>query len=77
VPPHTEAVPLTFDDVPFRVENFTDPATGTRHACARCGATDSFLDEFMDEAGGRVHQCSDADHCRQRLDAGTRIKDAA
>jgi len=77
VPPHTDAVPLTFDDVPFRVENFTDPATGTRHACTRCGATDSFLDEFMDEAGGRVHQCSDADHCRQRLAGRTHREDAA
>jgi alpha-D-ribose 1-methylphosphonate 5-phosphate C-P lyase len=77
VPPHTDAVPLTFDDVPFRVEDFTDPATGARHACVRCGATDSFLDEFMDDTARRIHQCSDADHCRQRQEAGTPIEDAA
>lgn len=68
VPPHTDAVPLSFDDVAFRVEDFTDPASGRRHACARCGATDSFLDEFMNEAGARVYQCSDADHCLQRFE---------
>jgi alpha-D-ribose 1-methylphosphonate 5-phosphate C-P lyase len=66
VPPHTDAVPLSFSDVPFRVEDFSDPATGRRHACARCGATDSFLDELPGAAGNRVFQCSDADHCDER-----------
>ncbi len=69
VPPHTDAEPLTFDDVPFRVEDFTDPATGRRRACSRCGATDSFLDEFVDDLGRKTHQCSDTDHCLARLDA--------
>ena len=66
VPPHTEAVPITFSDVPFRVEDFTDAATGQRRACRLCGATDSFLDEYPDAAGGRVFQCSDADYCESR-----------
>jgi alpha-D-ribose 1-methylphosphonate 5-phosphate C-P lyase len=69
VPPHADAVPLTFDDIPFRVESFDDKISGKRHACARCGAIDSFLDEFMDEAGARVYQCSDADYCEQQLEA--------
>lgn len=68
VPPHTDAVPLSFDDIPFRVENFDDKATGKRHTCARCGASDSFLDEFMDEAGERVYQCSDADYCMEKTE---------
>lgn len=67
VPPHTAAEPLTFSDVPFRVEDFSDAATGARRRCRRCGAPDSFLDEVLDEAGGRVFQCSDADHCGTRL----------
>lgn len=71
VPPHTDAVPLTFDDVPFRVESFVDKQTGQRHACARCGATDSFLDEFIDDGGVRVYQCSDADYCNDRLEQPT------
>jgi len=71
VPPHTDAVPLTFDDVPFRVENFNDKASGLRHACRQCGATDSFLDELLDAQGRRAHQCSDADHCTQRQEAAT------
>lgn len=69
VPPHTTAEPLTFSDVPFRVEDFTDPATRVRRPCRRCGATDTFLDEFLDEGGAQVFQCSDADRCASRLAA--------
>jgi alpha-D-ribose 1-methylphosphonate 5-phosphate C-P lyase len=67
VPPHTDAIPITFGDVPFRVEDFTDRATGKRHICRRCGANDSFLDEFLDDNGARVFQCSDAAWCDSRL----------
>lgn len=66
VPPHTRAEPLVFSDVPFRVEDFRDE-TGRRRACARCGCTDSFLDEFVDDCGGRTYQCSDSDWCDMRL----------
>lgn len=66
VPPHTAAEPLAFTDVPFRVEDFRD-ADGRRRACARCGATDSFLDEFVDGAGEKVYQCSDSDWCDGRV----------
>jgi alpha-D-ribose 1-methylphosphonate 5-phosphate C-P lyase len=59
-------VPLAFEDQPFRVEDFRD-ATGQRRACARCGATDSFLDELIDQAGGKVWQCSDSAYCSERL----------
>jgi alpha-D-ribose 1-methylphosphonate 5-phosphate C-P lyase len=69
VPPHTDAVPLSFDDVAFRVEDFSDRATGERHACTRCGATDSFLDELVTEDGSKAYQCSDADHCITRMDS--------
>lgn len=65
VPPHTRAEPLAFDDVPFRIEDFRDEK-GRRRACARCGATDTFLDEFFDETGSKRWQCSDSDHCAQR-----------
>ena len=76
VPPHTDAVPLTFDDVAFRVEDFTDPATGARRVCARCGATDSFLDELIGEDGRKTYQCSDADYCLGRLDAAADVPSA-
>lgn len=66
VPPHTPAQPLAFQDVPFRVEDFRD-AQGRRRACARCGSVDSFLDEFIDEAGRKVYQCSDSDWCESRM----------
>jgi alpha-D-ribose 1-methylphosphonate 5-phosphate C-P lyase len=68
VPPHTQATPLAFEDVPFRVEDFRD-AQGKRRACARCGATDSFLDEFMNEDGSKRYQCSDSDYCDETLEA--------
>lgn len=70
VPTHTDAEPLTFEDVPFRVEDFTDPATGGRRSCARCGSTTSFLDEFFDATGRRVFQCSDSAFCDEMLAAG-------
>lgn len=62
VPPHTKAEPLAFDDVPFRVESFND-AHGNRRPCERCGATDSFLDEYINEDGSKRYQCSDSDYC--------------
>jgi alpha-D-ribose 1-methylphosphonate 5-phosphate C-P lyase len=68
VPPHTKGEPLAFEDVPFRVEDFRD-AQGERRACARCGATDSFLDEFMNEDGSKRYQCSDSDYCDETLEA--------
>jgi alpha-D-ribose 1-methylphosphonate 5-phosphate C-P lyase len=66
VPPYTDAQPLAFEDQPFRVEDFRD-AAGNRRVCARCGATDSFLDEFIDQAGDKVYQCSDSAYCTERL----------
>lgn len=66
VPPHTRAEPLAFSDVPFRVEDFRD-AAGRRRACARCGCADSFLDEFVGDAGSKTYQCSDSDWCDEQL----------
>ncbi len=66
VPPHTDAEPLVFTDVPFRVEDFRD-GEGRRRACERCGCADSFLDEFVDGSGEKVYQCSDSDWCDEHL----------
>lgn len=61
IPPHTSVVPLEFEDHLFRVEHFA----GKR--CARCGATDTFLDEIIDDAGGgRSYFCSDTGCCDKR-----------
>ncbi|WP_028672068.1 alpha-D-ribose 1-methylphosphonate 5-phosphate C-P-lyase PhnJ [Saccharospirillum impatiens] len=68
VPPYTDAEPLVFDDIPFRTENF-HTADGKRRPCARCGATDSFLDELNLETGGKAWQCSDTDYCNRQLAA--------
>ena len=67
VPPYTDAVPLAFEDVPFRVEVFI-AENGERRACDRCGCTTSFLDEYVDSSTGQpVYRCSDADWCNQQL----------
>ena len=67
VPPYTNAEPLVFDDVPFRTEDFDD-ASGKRRACACCGATDSFLDEIIQQGDAPTRwQCSDSDYCNQQL----------
>ena len=68
VPPYTDAEPLAFDDVPFRLENFNDES-GNRRACDRCGDTTSYLDEFTNHAGHKIYQCSDSDWCREQLTA--------
>lgn len=68
VPPFTRAEPLTFEDVPFHTETFND-AQEKRLACRRCGATDSFLDEFTTDAGEKVFQCSDSAFCADRMKA--------
>ena len=57
---------MTFDDVPFRVENFFDE-DGNRLACRRCGSTTSFLDEFTTDTGEKVFQCSDSSYCLSRI----------
>jgi len=66
VPPYTDAVPLAFDDVPFRTEDFLDPQ-GERRSCSRCGANDSFLDEMIADDGSKLWQCSDSDYCNESL----------
>ncbi|MFM7330559.1 MAG: alpha-D-ribose 1-methylphosphonate 5-phosphate C-P-lyase PhnJ [Brachymonas sp.] len=60
VPPYTKVESLGFEDYPFEVQTWDAP-------CALCGATDSFLDEIItDDQGGRMHVCSDSDHCQER-----------
>jgi alpha-D-ribose 1-methylphosphonate 5-phosphate C-P lyase len=62
VPPYTAVESLAFDDHPFEIQKWNT-------ACAQCGSTESFLDEIItDDAGGRMHVCSDSDYCQTRLD---------
>ena len=64
VPPWTQVVSLDFEDYPFE-------ASKAQHACALCGAEDSYLDEVItDDKGGRMFVCSDTDYCRSRREAG-------
>jgi alpha-D-ribose 1-methylphosphonate 5-phosphate C-P lyase len=57
VPPHTKVEPLTFDDVPFEVEQ-TPGAT-----CFRCTSSSSFLVEIPGAVSRWV--CSDTDWCER------------
>ncbi|WP_424969260.1 alpha-D-ribose 1-methylphosphonate 5-phosphate C-P-lyase PhnJ [Dinoroseobacter sp. S76] len=71
LPPYTQVVSLDFEDHPFE-------ASKADHACALCGAEDSYLDEvIVDDAGGRIFVCSDTDFCARRQAAGHAGKDAA
>ena len=64
LPPYTQVVSLDFEDYPFE-------ASKADHACALCGATDSYLDELiMDDSGRRMFMCSDTDYCQSRRAAG-------
>lgn len=68
VPPYTNAEPLVFDDIPFRIEDFRDE-NGIRRHCTRCNSTKSFLDEILVDGGKKSYQCSDSDYCNQQLAA--------
>jgi len=60
VPPHTDVVPLAFEDHPFRPWK-------ADAACMLCGATESYLDEILvDDHGTRRYLCSDTDFCERR-----------
>ncbi len=62
VPPYTHVESLGFEDHPFEIQKWDA-------ACALCGAKDTFLDEVItDDAGGRMHVCSDSDHCQSQQD---------
>lgn len=69
VPPYTTAVPLDFEDVPFTTESF-GANRGGRFRCAKCGAEDTFLDEFFEVDGSKHHACSDTEYCdKNRMQA--------
>jgi alpha-D-ribose 1-methylphosphonate 5-phosphate C-P lyase len=60
VPPYTPVESLGFEDHPFEVQRWDVP-------CAICGSTESFLDEIVtDDAGSRMHVCSDSHYCQSR-----------
>ncbi|MFW5819559.1 MAG: alpha-D-ribose 1-methylphosphonate 5-phosphate C-P-lyase PhnJ, partial [Desulfovermiculus sp.] len=46
LPPYTTAESLSFEDVPFEVEQFVDEK-GQRRTCSCCGAIDSYLEECV------------------------------
>jgi alpha-D-ribose 1-methylphosphonate 5-phosphate C-P lyase len=60
IPPHTPVRSLGFEDHPFRVESFRE------RRCARCGSTDTYLDEVIVHGGARRHACSDTAFCARR-----------
>ncbi len=61
IPPYTEVIPLTFEDIDFEVENFEG-----KH-CKLCAAQNVYLDEIFDSQTGKVfYQCSDTGFCSKR-----------
>ena len=65
VPPYTPVESLAFEDHPFEVQKW-------EAVCALCGADDAFLDEVItDDAGQRLHMCSDSDYCQTRQEAAS------
>lgn len=66
IPPYTNTEPLSFSDIPFRIEDFLDE-TGERRGCIRCGSKTSFLDEIINNNGDKIYQCSDTYYCSHQL----------
>jgi alpha-D-ribose 1-methylphosphonate 5-phosphate C-P lyase len=64
IPPYTAVRSLDFEDHPFTVQRW-------EHACALCGAHESYLDEMIvDDQGSRLFVCSDSDYCETRRSTG-------
>jgi alpha-D-ribose 1-methylphosphonate 5-phosphate C-P lyase len=60
IPPHTDVVPLSFDDHPFDVERFSD-------VCLLCRSDGGYRNLTFDPATGRsAWMCSDTDACERR-----------
>jgi alpha-D-ribose 1-methylphosphonate 5-phosphate C-P lyase len=62
VPPFTDVVPLTFEDIPFEVERIPDAV------CQRCGSTESYLSEIPQQDAPSRWVCSDTDWCDRRTE---------
>lgn len=61
IPPHTNVIPLQFEDYFFAVEDFKG------QACKLCGSNGSYLDEVYDQGTGqRYYVCSDTSYCAKR-----------
>lgn len=61
IPPYTNVVPLVFDDVPFKKEDFSGKK------CRLCGVEGVYLDEVYNEATGeKYYECSDTGFCMER-----------
>lgn len=62
VPPHTRVTSLAFEDVPF------EPETSSGDSCHQCGATNTFLDELIEEATGDTYYlCNDTSFCISQM----------
>lgn len=60
IPPHTDVVPLQFEDYMFEIESFDD-------CCTFCGSLDTYLDESYDKkTGKRYYACSDTSYCKKK-----------
>ncbi|MDK2947534.1 MAG: alpha-D-ribose 1-methylphosphonate 5-phosphate lyase [Methanolobus sp.] len=60
IPPYTNVEPLEFDDYGFSVEDFTGKC------CERCGSSDTYLDEIIDDdTGVKRYLCSDTSYCEK------------
>ncbi|ADG07712.1 alpha-D-ribose 1-methylphosphonate 5-phosphate C-P-lyase PhnJ [Kyrpidia tusciae] len=71
IPPHTDVVPLQFEDYEFRVEDFDG------RVCARCGQGGTYLTEVFDRETGEVnYYCSDTSYClkRQKRNLGQSVE---
>ena len=66
VPPYTDAVPLAFEDIPFRVEHF-ETEEGKKACCEVCGCSNAFLERSYAPDGRVIFNCSDTDFCQQYL----------
>ncbi|WP_343386496.1 alpha-D-ribose 1-methylphosphonate 5-phosphate C-P-lyase PhnJ [Candidatus Amarobacter glycogenicus] len=64
IPPHTEVVPIDFEDYPFYVESFPD------RKCQKCGAEAVYMNEVVLDDGRHAFTCSDSGYCDSRLTGG-------
>lgn len=59
VPPHTDVIPLAFEDYPFDTEHFDG------QQCAMCGSTTSYMEASPADDGTMRYRCSDTAYCER------------
>ena len=64
IPPYTKVKSIDFEDMPFKVEDFSDKV------CHECGSSGVFMDEIINRDGSTIYKCNDTSFCLKQKERG-------